>query len=636
MKHLILGTAGHIDHGKTSLVKALTGIDTDRLKEEKTRGITIELGFAHLKLPGEITFGIVDVPGHERFIRTMVAGVAGMDLVMLVIAADEGIMPQTREHLDILRLLGVKRGLVALTKRDRVEPDWLELVAEEVREFVAGTFLETAPIVPVSSRTGEGLDLLTSELARLAEDSAEKDREGSFRLPVDRVFTMAGFGTVVTGTLLAGTITVGDELELLPSGRRGRVRGVQVHGSAAESGHAGQRLAINLQGIALDQVARGDVVVPPEFFRTTRRVDVRLDHLASAPRDLRHRARVRLHAGTREVAAQVVLLDRDHLGAGETSYAQLRLAEPLLLVSGDPCLLRTISPSATIGGATVLDPFPPARRRRGSDALALLAALDATEHQRTCALLVSQSLLSGVSLEEILLRSGIPRRPAEAALQQLLARGELVQMTREPRIFLSASAVASLKRILVSELATFMTATPLAGGISREELKSRLPRRSDPRFFTPLLADLEKEGTVACDRELVRLPGFVRLNSGDHRTMTGKLREHLVKHGKEPPLVKELAAALGCTEKECLAHLGPLAREGLVSRVTAELYYDAAVLDSIKEQVMTFLRDRKEITPAEFRDLTGLSRKFMIPLLEYFDQQKLTIRIGDKRMLRSR
>ncbi|CAH2030236.1 selenocysteine-specific translation elongation factor [Trichlorobacter ammonificans] len=636
MKHLILGTAGHIDHGKTSLVKALTGIDTDRLKEEKVRGITIELGFAHLELPGDITFGIVDVPGHERFIRTMVAGVAGMDLVMLVIAADEGIMPQTREHLDILRLLGVKRGLVVLTKRDRVEQDWLELVTEEVREFVTGTFLEGAPIIAVSSRSGEGLACLTAELARLAEGSATKDREGNFRLPVDRVFTVAGFGTVVTGTLLAGTVTVGDELELLPSGHRGRVRGIQVHGSAAEQGHAGQRLAINLQGIALDQVARGDVVVPPAVFRTTRRVDVRLDHLVSAPRALRHRARVRLHAGTREVAAQVVLLDQDRLKAGETAYAQFRLAEPLLLVSGDLCLLRTVSPAATIGGAMVLDPFPPARRRRGSDALALLAALDAAEHQRTCALIVSQSLLSGISLEEILLRSGIPRRQAETALQQLLARGELVQMTREPRMFLSAAAVASLKQLLGEELAAFMTATPLASGISREELKSRLPRRSDPRFFASLLADLEQEGTVVTDRELVRLPGFVRRSADDHRTMAGRICVRLAERGCEPPLVKELAASLGCTEKECRAHLATLVREGLVSRVASDLYYDTAVLDGIREQLVGFLRERNEITPAEFRDLTGLSRKFMIPMLEYFDQQKVTIRVGDKRVLRSR
>jgi len=415
MKHLILGTAGHIDHGKTSLVKALTGTDTDRLKEEKARGITIELGFAHLELPGGIEFGVVDVPGHEKFVRAMVAGVAGMDLVMLVIAADEGIMPQTREHLDILRLLGVRAGLVALTKSDMVEPDWLPLVQEEVREFVAGTFLETAPIIPVSSKTGAGLDELKAALALLAEAAAEKKRDGAFRLPVDRVFTVAGFGTVVTGTLLAGEIRIGDELELLPKGIGGRVRGIQAHGSKADSGQAGQRLAVNLQGIDLDQVQRGDVVVPANVFRTTRRVDVRLDHLTAAPRDLKHRSNVRFHTGTSEVTAQVLLLERSSLPPGETAYAQLRLAEPLLLVSGDPYLIRTASPAATIGGGIVLDPFPPARRRRSDEALKLLAALDAAEHQHTCGLIVAHALLSGVSLEEIVLRSGIPRKQAESA-----------------------------------------------------------------------------------------------------------------------------------------------------------------------------------------------------------------------------
>ena len=396
MKHLILGTAGHIDHGKTSLVKALTGIDTDRLKEEKARGITIELGFAHLELPGGIRFGIVDVPGHEKFVRAMVSGVGGMDLVMLVVAADEGLMPQPREHLDILRLLGVKSGLVALTKSDMVDTDWLALVTEEVREFVAGSFLEDAPIVAVSSRTGEGLHDLRQELSRLAEKAAEKKREGLFRLPVDRVFTVSGFGTVVTGTLLAGESRVGDELEILPSGREGKVRGIQAHASKTEKGQAGQRLAINLQGIDLDQVQRGDVVVPRDAFRATRAVDVRLDYLSSAPRDLKHRATLRLHSATYEVPAQEILLDRNVLKTGESEHVQLRLREPALLLSGDSYILRVSSPATTVGGGTVLDPFPPRRRRRSSEALQLLDALASGEHQQTIALIIKQSLLSGI------------------------------------------------------------------------------------------------------------------------------------------------------------------------------------------------------------------------------------------------
>lgn len=636
MKHLILGTAGHIDHGKTTLVKALTGIDTDRLKEEKARGITIELGFAHLSLPGGYQFGVVDVPGHEKFVRAMVAGVAGMDLVMLVIAADEGIMPQTREHLDILRLLGVHTGLVALTKCDMVERDWLPLVQEEVREFVAGTFLEQAPIVPVSSKTGEGLDQLKDELRQLAEGASEKKRDGHFRLPVDRVFTVAGFGTVVTGTLLAGEIRVGDELELLPRGITGRVRGIQAHGARTEVGQAGQRLAVNLQGIDLNQVQRGDVVVPAGIFRTTRRVDVRLDHLASAPRDLKHRSLVRLHTGTSEVSAQVILLDRDQLPPGETSYAQLRLAEPLLLVSGDPYLIRASSPAATIGGGIVLDPFPPARRRRSDEALRLLESLNAAEHQKTCKLIVDQALLTGVSLEEIVLRSGIPRKQAEGALQALLSAGEIVQMTREPRIFLSKQAVVTLQELLLHELSAFLGANPLKEGISKEELKTRLPKRSDPRFFAPLLAELEKEGKLIVDRELVRLQGARTPSASPASALAARLAQLLADAGTEPPTVKELAELTQSAEKEVRDHLALLVRDGNVLRVSADIFYHRLALDDIRQKLVHYLQAKGEISPAEFRELTGLSRKFMIPLLEFFDNEKLTIRTGDKRVLRRR
>lgn len=636
MKHLILGTAGHIDHGKTSLVKALTGTDTDRLKEEKARGITIELGFAHLQLPGGIEFGVVDVPGHEKFVRAMVAGVAGMDLVMLVIAADEGIMPQTREHLDILRLLGVHTGLVALTKSDMVEPDWLPLVQEEVREFVAGTFLESAPIIPVSSKTGAGLDELKAELVRLAEGAAEKKRDGAFRLPVDRVFTVAGFGTVVTGTLLAGEIRLGDELELLPAGYGGRVRGIQAHGAKTEVGQAGQRLAVNLQGIDLDQAHRGDVVVPAKVFRTTRRVDVRLDHLASAPRDLRHRTTVRFHSGTSEVTAQVILLEHDLLAPGSSGFAQLRLDQPLLLVSGDPYLIRATSPSLTIGGGIVLDPFPPARRRRSEDALKLLESLDAAEHQKTCGLIVAQSLLSGISLEDIVLRSGIPRRQAEAALQGLLSGGAILQMTREPRMFLSRESVASLKQLLLAELSAYLTANPLKDGISKEELKTRIPRRSDQRFFVPIVTELEKEGSLVVERELVRPAGTTRQAATQSSALGSSICRLLAERGLEPPTIKELVELTRSSEKEVRDHLAVATREGAVVRVSADIYYDNGVVKSIEEKLIAHLRGKGEIVPAEFRELTGLSRKFMIPLLEYFDSRKLTIRIGDKRVLRGK
>jgi selenocysteine-specific elongation factor len=634
MKHLILGTAGHIDHGKTSLVKALTGIDTDRLKEEKARGITIELGFAHLELPGGIRFGIVDVPGHERFVRAMVAGVGGMDLVMLVIAADEGIMPQTREHLDILRLLGVRCGLVALTKRDLVDRDWLELVTEEVRDFVAGSFLEGAPIVPVSSRSGEGLDLLRAELARLAGVVDEKRREGHFRLPVDRVFTVAGFGTVVTGTLLSGEMHVSDELELLPSGREGRVRGIQVHGAKSELGQAGQRLAVNLQGIDLDQAHRGDVAVPRGVFRSTRAVDVRLDYLASAPRELKHRATLRLHSATYEVPAQVILLDRDTLQPGDSAYVQLRLKEPSLLLSGDSYILRMSAPATTVGGGVVLDPFPPRRRRRNSEALELLEAFGHEEHGRTIALIIAQSLLSGIAFEDILLRSGVPRKVTEAALAALLSSGEILQVTREPRMFLSRDAFETLKKGLLDEISRFQDANPLKEGMGKEELKSRLPKRSDGRYFTPLLSALERDGVVSPDRDIVRLAGKAARKNVSTDDLSGKVSLFLKQGGIEPPTLKELMEHFRCDEKSVRDNLALLVRSGEVARISNDLFYSAEALVGLREKLLGLLKEKGEVVPTDFRDVTGLSRKFLIPLLEYFDSEKLTIRVGDKRVAR--
>jgi len=636
MKNLILGTAGHIDHGKTSLVRALTGIDTDRLKEEKARGITIELGFAHLELSGGIRFGIIDVPGHEKFVRSMVAGVGGMDIVMLVIAADEGIMPQTREHMDILRLLGVKNGLVALTKCDMVDREWLELVTEEVLEFVSGSFLENAPIVPVSSRTSEGLDVLKDALSRLANEVSEKRREGHFRLPVDRVFTMTGFGTVVTGTLLSGEITVGEDVELLPSGRLGRVRGIQAHGSKVEKGLAGQRLAVNLQGVDLDQVHRGDVVVPRNLFQTTRAVDVRLDHLSTAPRELKHRASVQLHSATYEVQAQVVLLDRDTIQPGDSTYVQLRLSEPVLLISGDSYILRIASPATTIGGGVVLDPFPPRHRRRNEEAVMLLESLESQEHQRVCTLIIGQSKLSGISFEDILLRSGVSRKAAETTLAVLLSAGDILQMTREPRIYLARDAFESLRNGLTDEVSTFLASNPLKDGIGKEELKTRMPKRSDQRFFTPLLSALERDGLLIPERDIVKLAGHVVRSAASAEDLTSAFSAFLREKALEPPTIKEFMERFHCDEKPVRDNLAILVRNGNAVRISSDLFYASEVLDGLREKLMHHLRENEGITPPEYRELTGLSRKFLIPLLEHFDSEKVTIRVGDRRVARKR
>jgi len=636
MKNLILGTAGHIDHGKTSLVKALTGVDTDRLPEEKSRGITIELGFANLELPGGISFGIVDVPGHERFIRSMVAGVGGMDIVMLVIAADEGVMPQTREHLEICQLLGVKKGLVALTKSDLVEADWLNLVREEVGAFTAGSFLEGAPVVPVSARTGAGIDALRAELGKLAVEVEQKRSDGPFRLPVDRVFTVAGFGTVVTGTLLSGQVSVGDEVEILPSGLVSRIRGVQAHGSKTEKGIAGQRLALNLQGIDLDQVQRGDVVTPRGVYRATRIVDVHLDHLKSSPRELKHRSTLRLHSATYEVSAKLVLFDKDSLEPGESGFAQLRLEHPVLLLNGDPFVLRSASPSATIAGGTILDPAPPTRRRRTVEAIELLESLATGEESGIIAKMVSGSLLSGLSFSDLVKRTGLSARRVESALAPLLTAGGIIQVVREPRIYLSREGFSSLCELLSKELHAYLENNPLKDGMSKEELKTRLPARSDQRFFAPCLAALEKEGNVKAERELVKLTGRKAEAVADQAVIQQGIEQELIASDCEPHSLKELCDILRIPEKLALEHLNLLSREGRAIKVKSDIFYAPAPFALIQEKLIDHLKEKGEITPGEFRDLTGLSRKFMIPLLEYFDAQKITIRVGDKRILRKR
>ncbi len=635
-KNLILGTAGHIDHGKTSLVKMLTGVDTDRLPEEKARGITIELGFANLLLPGDIQLGIVDVPGHERFVRAMVAGVGGMDMVMLVIAADEGVMPQTREHLDICRLLGVKQGIVVLTKCDLVDADWLELVTEEVRDFVAGSFLEGAPVVPVSARRGTGIEQLKEELRKMANGVDQKRSDGAFRLPVDRAFTVAGFGTVVTGTLLSGQIRVGDEVELFSSGICTRIRGVQAHGSTTDAGSAGQRLALNLQGVDNNQVKRGDVVAPRGLYRATRVVDVEIVCLKSAERPLKHRSTLRLHSATYEVSAQVILLGRENLEPEESTFAQLRLASPVLLLNGDPFVLRTYSPSQTVGGGTILDPSPPRRRRRSVEAIELLESMSLGDEPEMVERLVAASLLSGISFHDLLWRTGLSAKRLEAALSLPLSSGKVIQMVREPRLFLGRESFNTLSETLLRRIETYLAQNPIKDGISREELKTRLPARSDGRFFTQCLLYLENEKKVVADRDQVRLPERKGGAGDGNAGIQQKLEEILINGGAEPPTVKELCELLLLPEKPVIEHLSLLARQGRAVKVKSDIYYAPGPLQLISETLLEHLRAKGEITPSEFRDITGLSRKFMIPLLEYFDSLKITVRAGDKRFLRRR
>jgi selenocysteine-specific elongation factor len=633
MKQIILGTAGHIDHGKTALVKALTGTDTDRLKEEKERGITIELGFAHLDLPSGQAVGIVDVPGHERFVKNMVAGATGIDMVALVVAADEGIMPQTKEHLDICTLLGVTHGLVVLTKVDLVDEEWRELVTEDVAGFLTGTFLEGAPVVPVSAVTGEGLDDLLKALDDLAALVVPRREGGPFRLPADRVFTMRGFGTVITGTAASGRITVGSPVTIYPDGIQSKLRGLQVHNQDVTEARAGQRTAVNLPGLEKSDLARGMVVAEMDSLHPTTRLDVRLRLLAGAPRPLKHRRRVRLHAGTAEQLVTVVLLEGDQVEPGDEALAQLRLPHPLAVLPGDRFVLRSESPITTIGGGVFLDVDPPVHRRRDAGVIAGLNGLAAFEPEFAVVYHLAQAGARGLSQADLKRRLGLTAAALTKVVDALASAGRIVRFDPEQHRFVTAETLDRLADEVAAILDKFHGENPLQAGIKREELRSRLAgahRQIEARLFGKLMDRMTKAGRIVAEKDLVRAAGHeVRLGA-DTAATRDKVLAMYRQAGLAPPYVKEVAAALpGAEEVIRLA-----AEDGTLVKVKPDLFYDTAVLAGLKDNVRAFFREHEKMSAADFKDLTGLSRKWVIPLLEYFDSTRFTMRLGDHRILR--
>jgi selenocysteine-specific elongation factor len=644
MKRIVLGTAGHIDHGKTSLVKALTGVDTDRLSEEKRRGITIELGFAHLALPDGTVAGVVDVPGHERFVRAMAAGAGGIDLVVLVVAADEGVMPQTREHLDICRLLGVPRGLIAVTKADllpELGADWLPLLEADVRAAAEGTFLEAAPIVPVSSRTGEGLPALVDAIARLAREVPERPADGPLFLPIDRAFSLKGFGTVVTGTLLSGTVAEEEHVELVPP-RHGqgslRVRSVQVHGKATTRALAGQRTALNLPGIEAPAVWRGQVVAHAGIVPASQVLDVELALLAAAPKPLRHRARLLLHIGTAQVSAEVSLLDRGELAPGAAALAQVRVAAPVAALPGQRFILRGFAVlearGKTVAGGRVLA-VAARRRKRGRPAeMAQLEALARGDLDARVAAVLAIAGPAGLPADALLGRTALAPRALAAALERLGARGGAVLFDRERRAFVSGEVARALAGRLTAAVEAFHRAKPLAAGISREELRGRLPKVTDQRLFARLLAGLVERGQLVTEGDHVRAPSHRAASGAEGGALKAHVAAALAKGGLTPPWISELPAAVDATPAEVSAVLKLLVAEGAAVRVSAELYFDERAVKALRDRLVAHLRARREITTQEFKDLVGATRKHVIPLAEYFDREKVTLRVGDKRVLR--
>lgn len=634
MKQIVLGTAGHIDHGKTSLIKALTGIDTDRLKEEKERGITIELGFAHLELPGGKLLGIVDVPGHEKFVKNMVAGATGIDLVALVIAADEGVMPQTREHLEICELLGIRHGLVVLTKIDMVEPDWLELVREDVADYLSGTFLAGAPIVEVSSVTGEGLDRLVEVLDTLVQEIPEKGVGHLFRLPIDRVFIIKGFGTVVTGTSVSGRIAVGDEVTIYPEQIASRIRGIQVHNKDMEEVRAGLRTAINLQGVEKSMIKRGDVVATKDALRPTFMVDVSLDLLPSAPRKLKNRAKARFHTGTSEILGTVVLLDREELEPGDSCFAQIRLDSPTAVLKGDRFVLRSYSPVRTIGGGEVLNPLPRKKKRFSEGVLKELEVLHQGSTGEVLEQLVLMERFQGVERQTLQFLSNLSKKRLDEALGPLQAKKRIVEVDKEKGVLIHTEFLTKARKEILDRISDYHQQYPLRAGLPKEELRSQAGAIKNPKLFNFLMNQLTREGEIAQEKELVRLKGH-RVTLAEDQEKTRKELERLyLDSWLQPPYFKDVKGKFpGTTAEEVLE---VMLKEGVLIKVKEDLYFHAKAIEDLKNRLVTFLKKEGEITTPQFKDMTGASRKYTIPLIEYFDKSQVTVRVGDNRVLRKK
>jgi len=623
-RFVILGTAGHIDHGKTALVRLLTGTDTDRLPEEKSRGISIDLGFAHLTLPNGVSCGIVDVPGHERFVKNMLAGACGVDAMMLVIAADEGVMPQTREHLDILDLLGVKRGLVALTKIDLVDKEWLELAKETVREYLTERGFDHFPIVPVSARTGEGKDAVLETLSRVMSELDERGASAAARLPVDRAFVVEGFGTVVTGTLWRGQLKPGDHVTIEPGGRATRLRNVEVHGQTVPAAQAGQRTAIALAGVEKDWVPRGTWVLAPNTLVPSFMLDVRLRALADAPKPLVQRQRVRFHLGASELLGRVTILEGDELAPGKSALAQIRLESPAVADRGDRFVLRSYSPAHAIAGGVVLVPL--AEKRRQHDAVGLDALRrreSGTSGERFLAALDAVEM--GGPAAEIARRAGLDEEEARSALAEASAQVRRVGDS----LLISRHSFESLASRIEKILESTQEANPLRWGLGKGDLKSRLSPQMPSALLEALLDDLSQKGRVSLRSDRVRFGDAQATLLGNLRAQVDQVEGLLERGGKTPPFLRELEEQTGVPVFQVLEHL---TFEGRVAKVTPDFYMSRKHFEELLGWITESLGAGAEITLATLRETWGMSRKFSVPFLEHLDREGWTRRAGDVRI----
>jgi selenocysteine-specific elongation factor len=630
-KSVIVGTAGHIDHGKSTLVEALTGTHPDRLAEEKRRGITIDLGFAFLE-EESVRFGFVDVPGHERFVSNMLAGAAGIDVVLLVIAADESIKPQTSEHFDICRLLGVQRGVVALTKSDMVGADALELVRLEAEDFLRGSFLERAPIVPVSAKTGAGLTELKQALRNAAAEVQGKDSARYFRLPIDRAFAMKGFGSVVTGTLISGSVGTGDEVELFPRGEKLRVRGVHSGGKTVERATPGQRTAVNLAGIDHTALKRGMVLATPGKFRKTRRIDVRLELLPSA-RKIKQGTRVHFHAGTVETIAEVFLHGEKELAPGGNAFANLKLQDEVLVLPGDRFIVRQFSPVVTIGGGVVLDPL--ARRPMLKDAgrAAFLATLERGSREEILSSMTERALL-GLAHDEIVARTAWTEKEIQEAATNLTSTGRVKIVSTEPSLLVSGKLFEEVRKKILEKIDKFQKENPLSPGMAREDLRASLGRRVRNETFRAALEELATQKKLDAQGELVKRAGSEITLQPEEAKAKEQIEAAFASAGLAVPSVKEVLDKLTVEPKRAEKLLQILLREKTIVRVTQELIFHRRALAQLKNQLSAYKKTKGDrISVPVFKELAGITRKYAIPLLEYLDRERVTRRAGEERVI---
>ena len=632
MKHVIIGTAGHVDHGKTLLVKALTGIDTDRLVEEKKRGITIELGFAHLDFDDGTQAGIVDVPGHEKFIKNMLAGAGGIDLAMLVVAADDGIMPQTVEHLGILSLLGIQDGLVVITKCDMADPEWVEMVKEDVRTHVEGTFLEGKPVFTVSAYTGQGISELRQALKELVQKAAEKNMRTPFRLPIDRVFSVDGFGTVVTGTLIEGSVSNGDMAEILPGGIQARVRNLQVHDRDVETAYAGQRVAINLAGVKKADLGRGDVIARPGSVRTSLMLDARLQNLKNSQRTILSGSQVHLYHGSAVRLCKVVLLDRDALQPGESCYAQLRLTEEIAAKRGDRFVIRFYSPLETIGGGVVLDDLPRRHKRGDQAVLEALAIRESGSGDDQLVQLVAEHGHSLPTLEKLAAPQNLDREELGRSLEELTSAGKVLQPL--PGRYLAASVFDAIWDSCRGLLEQYHRQNPLHAGMKVAELRQKLLKNTDQAVADAILAALAREGKIKAVADRYALADFAVHLTKRQSAIREKLLQTYRKAGLEVPGLDEVIASFPPAEQgDCRQVVESLVSGGGLVMLTPQLCLHSQVYAQVCDKTRDFMAEHQELTLAEFRDLLGTSRKYALAVLEYYDKNKILKKDGDVRRL---